>query len=84
MVVIAGDEHDLAPGQRRAELFEEGAGALQRRAQRQLAQLQRVAAISAKSRRRISPSRSRSSPKAPPRCRSETIAVRKPPTYFLP
>ncbi len=43
VVVVSGDEDDLAPGERRAELFEEGPGALHRGAERQFAQLQGVA-----------------------------------------
>jgi len=43
VVVIAGDEDDLSPGQRLAELPEERAGAGEGDAERQVAQLDRVA-----------------------------------------
>ena len=85
VVVVAGDEHDLAAGHRLAELLEERAGRVERRGQRQFAQLEDVAeqdeAVGAGDlleQRRAGPtaSRARSSPKALPRCRSETIAVR--------
>ena len=43
VVVVAGDDHDLAVAEGGAELLEEGAGGVQRGADRDLAQLDRVA-----------------------------------------
>ncbi len=43
MVVVARDEHDLAAGQRRAHLLEEGARALQRLGLGEVPELDRVA-----------------------------------------
>ncbi len=41
--MVAGDDQDLAPGHRLAELLEEGPGGGEHRGQRQFAQLERVA-----------------------------------------
>jgi hypothetical protein len=43
VVVVAGDEHDLAPGERFAELFEERSGGAEGDAEGKVAQLDRVA-----------------------------------------
>ena len=85
VVVVAGDDHQLAPRERRAEVLEERARGGHRVAQRPVAQLEHVAEqhhpVDVRERRQqrraqLGAAQQVRAASALPRCRSETISVR--------